>query len=219
MWLRLPKVERVHRPDRKYWKTDDGREAVRLAVTASFDKYDSAQLAPNSTPDLATTAAAVQAAMERIFVETIQDSNDGAAASEPELEAETSSDEGGDMATWLANYDELANDPEIWRAFRDDSNVDPGAILILEAMLDDAHIDPPTQTTGLPTGLPGLTIGLPSLPTDLPGSPNGLPGLPTGLPGSPTGLPSLPTGLPGSPAAGSAMIPLIMAPPAVVRRS
>ena len=71
MRLRLPKVERVHRPDRKYWKTDDGHEAVRLAVTASFEKYDSAQLAPNSTPDLATSAAAVQAAMERIFVETM----------------------------------------------------------------------------------------------------------------------------------------------------
>ena len=40
--LRLTKAERVHRPDRKYWKTADGRVAVQAAWRKVAQKYDDA---------------------------------------------------------------------------------------------------------------------------------------------------------------------------------
>jgi ribonuclease HI/exonuclease III len=38
--VRLTKAEKVHRPDRKYWKTDDGRAAVEAAWVKVAEKYD-----------------------------------------------------------------------------------------------------------------------------------------------------------------------------------
>ena len=55
MRLRLPKVERVHGHDQRYWKTDDGSAAVKLAVLASIDNYDKGQLAPNEIASTAST--------------------------------------------------------------------------------------------------------------------------------------------------------------------
>ena len=172
MRLRLPKVEKVHRPDRKYWKTDDGRAAVKHAVEVSAAKYDSAWLSPceplpavsgsatrTPAPDLAAAAVAVREAMERIFVEAVQApagatapaelaADTDAAASEPELEAETQAEAG-----------ELLEDC-VWQAMRD-SGEDPGGAQILELLLDDDP-DMPSQPTT--TGMPLETVAPMSLP-------------------------------------------------------